>query len=157
MKHGPGVTGIAPVRKSVVVGVEPESAFTFFTGRMDAWWPFAGHSLFVERAKTVEFEPREGGGVWEVSHDGERASWGRLLEWDPPRRFRMTWHPGRAIETAQELEVRFVPVAGGTRVEIEHRGWERLAQRATETRDGYDQGWGAVLASFATAVDERAR
>jgi hypothetical protein len=29
-------------------------------------------------------------------------------------------------ESLTEIEVRFVPVHGGTRVTLEHRGWERL-------------------------------
>ena len=38
----------------------------------------------------------------------------------------MTWHPGRDEKTAQELSVRFVPEAGGTRVAVVHTGWERV-------------------------------
>ena len=139
---------IEPLRKSVVVALPPERAFAFFTQRMDAWWPFEKHSLFEGRARTVEFEPRAGGAVQEVSVTGERADWGRLLAWDPPRGYAMTWHPGRDAAGGQELEVRFQPVPEGTRVEIEHRGWERLAERAREAREGYDLGWDVVLAAF---------
>jgi uncharacterized protein YndB with AHSA1/START domain len=142
---------IEPIRKSIVVAVTPERAFAVFTQRMDAWWPFQGHSIFEERSRSVEFEPRVGGLVNEISADGERGAWGRLLSWNPPDSFRMTWHPGRDEATAQELDVRFVAVEGGTRVEIEHRGWEKLLDKASASRTGYDQGWGAVLAAFAGA------
>jgi uncharacterized protein YndB with AHSA1/START domain len=115
---------------------------------MADWWPFGGHSLFEDRASGVEFEPRVGGAVEEVSVDGERGRWGTLTAWDPPRRFVMTWHPGRPVETAQELEVRFVPDGAGTIVELEHRGWEKLLERADEAQQGYSGGWGKVLEGY---------
>jgi len=151
MISDPVSSRIEPIRKSIVVAVTPERAFTVFTQRMDAWWPFQGHSMFEERSRGVEFEPRAGGTVNEISADGERSPWGRLLEWNPPDSFRMTWHPGRDESTAQELDVRFVAVDGGTQVEIEHRGWEKLLERGAEARGGYDQGWGAVLDAFVDA------
>jgi len=40
-----------------------------------------------------------------------------------------------------EVEVRFVPFDGCTRVELEHRGWERLGELANTARIDYDQGW----------------
>ena len=157
MISDPVSSRIEPVRKSIVVAVTPERAFAVFTQRMDAWWPFQGHSMFEERSRGVEFEPRVGGMVNEISADGERSAWGRLLAWNPPDSFRMTWHPGRDEATAQELDVRFVAVDGGTRVEIEHRGWEKLLENRRATRDNYDQGWGAVLGAFADACAGGAR
>ena len=153
----PASSRIEPVRKSITVAVTPERAFAVFTQRMDAWWPFPGHSMFEERSRGVEFEPRVGGLVNEISADGERSAWGRLLEWNPPHSFRMTWHPGREEATAQELDVRFVAVEGGTRVEIEHRGWEKLLDGGAEARGGYDQGWGAVLGAFVDACSRGVR
>ena len=44
---------------------------------------------------------------------------------------------------ATELEVRFSRGGDGTRVDLEHRGWEIFGgARAQETRDNYDNGWG---------------
>jgi hypothetical protein len=151
MIQDPISTRIEPVRKSIVVAVTPERAFAVYTRRMDAWWPFE-KSVFKDRARTVTYEPRVGGAVEEFSVDGERAEWGRILAWNPPHSFRMTWHPGRGEDTAQELEVRFLAVPGGTRVEIEHHGWERLLAQGRAQRDNYDRGWAAVLAAFETAI-----
>jgi DNA-binding transcriptional ArsR family regulator len=148
---------IEPVRKSIYVAVPPERAFVLFTERMDACWPFQGHSIFGARASTVEFERRVAGRMHEVSLDGECGRWGQLLAWDPPRAFRMTWHPGLERATAQELHVRFIPVHGGTRVEIEQDGFEQLAEQGQSARHGYDQDWADVLASFAAACTGGAR
>jgi hypothetical protein len=36
----------------------------------------------------------------------------------------------------------------GTLVELEHRDWEVLGEKASETRNGYDQGWEMVLGRY---------
>ena len=117
---------------------------------MDAWWPFHRYSIFQQRARAVEFEPRIGGDVTEVSDTGERSPWGKLIAWEPPSRFVMTWHPGRGAEGAQELEVRFIERDGGKLVQLEQRGWDVVLDQAAAAREGYDQGWNEVLASFET-------
>jgi hypothetical protein len=139
------------------VGLPPDRAFAFFTQRMDAWWPFVGHSLFGSRARGVEFDPRTGGEVCEVSRDGQRGLWGRLLAWDPPRGFRMSWHPGREPVKAQELMVRFHAVSEGTRVDVVHMGWELLGEEGLEARRNYDTGWFTVLEGYAHACATEAQ
>jgi uncharacterized protein YndB with AHSA1/START domain len=152
MTSDPLPARIEPIRKSITVAAPPARAFVVFTQRMDAWWPFDGKSVFGTRARTVTFEPRAGGTVFEESIDGERAPWGRILAWNPPASFRMVWHPGRDASTAQELEVRFVVVPEGTRVELEHSGWEKLLDEGRAQRDRHDHGWSVVLAAFTDAV-----
>ena len=140
------------VRKSVFVRCTPEHAFAVFTERIGDWWPFDGHSLFDDKAEAVVFEPHVGGRVYERSAEGEEGLWGTLTVWDPPRGFTMTWHPGRGEETAQELELRFSPEGGGTRVDLVHTGWERLGDRMAEIGGHYDEGWDLVLARFSEAA-----
>ncbi|HUH11857.1 MAG TPA: SRPBCC family protein [Longimicrobiales bacterium] len=140
---------LPPVEKSIVVPVDVEGAFRRFTAEMGRWWPLAAHSVGGERAVAVVFEERAGGRIYEREADGTEHDWGRVVAWEPPRRFVMTWHPGRAPETAQELEVRFsAEQGGGTRVELAHRGWERLGERAEEARRQYLPGWDGVLERF---------
>ena len=54
-----------------------------------------------------------------------------------------------------EVEVRFIADGAGTRVELEHRGWERVGAEATEVREAYDspRGWVTTLNVFAGAID----
>lgn len=157
MTQGSAPKPLAPVRKSVVVARTPADAFVLFTQRIGEWWPFAGHSLFEEKAETVVFEPRVGGEVCEISSGGDRAPWGRVLAWDPPHRFVMTWHPGREAAGGQELEVRFVPEGAGTRVELEHRGWEALRDGADAVRRNYEGGWALVLERYVACAATGAR
>jgi hypothetical protein len=42
-----------------------------------------------------------------------------------------------------------VGIRGGTRVELEHRGFERLGNMARKARRGYPIGWACVLGLYA--------
>lgn len=136
---------VDPLRFEIEVALTPSKAFELFTGHLARWWPLSQFSIGQERAVACGFESYVGGHVWERREDGQRSIWGTVLVWEPPQRFAMTWHPGRPADTAQEVEVRFVPSARGTRVELEHRHWEALGSQAEETRQGYQQGWRHVF------------
>lgn len=141
-------TAAEPVRVAVSVARPLAVAFEVFTAGIARWWPLPSHSIGQARAVSCGIEPRVGGEVYEVRDDGERFPWGRVLAWDPPHRLVMSWHPGHPAEAAQEVEVRFTAEAGGTRVELEHRGWERLGTEAAAVRASYDGGWRGVLGTF---------
>jgi uncharacterized protein YndB with AHSA1/START domain len=136
---------LEPLRRTAVVRRKPEEAFDIFTARIATWWPYTQYSIHQEETVSCAIEPRVGGQVYETSKSGERGIWGTVLAWDPPRRFVMTWHPGHEADTAQEVEVRFVAVPEGTRVELEHRGWEKLGAGAEEARSNYNGGWAHVF------------
>ena len=138
---------IEPVRKSVDVGCTPAEAFRIFTEGIDSWWPLATHSVDQAGASCF-FEGREGGSIYETHNDGSIHLWGTVTAWSPPERLVFSWHPGREASTAQEVELRFVPMDGGTRVELEHRGWEILGPAAQQTRAGYETGWVPVLERY---------
>ncbi len=133
------------VRKSVTVRCPADEAFRVFSEGVATWWPLETHSVGERSAKTCVLEGRVGGRFFERQEDGTEELWGTVTAWEPPQRLAFTWHPGRAESTAQEIEVRFTPVDGGTRVELEHGGWEKLGERAEEARKEYDSGWDFVL------------
>jgi Activator of Hsp90 ATPase homolog 1-like protein len=137
------------VQKSIVVSCPVEVAFRVFTEKMADWWPFEGHSVFEGEGVRVVFEGRVGGRVYEVSRAGEEGLWGTLTAWDPPHGFAMTWHPGNEEGTASDLTVRFSPEGDGTRLDLDHTGFERRGEDAREIRDSYDGGWDVVLGRFA--------
>lgn len=139
------VEKVAPIRKTVVVHRKPEEAFSIFTERLSSWWPHKTHSLSKGGAASVVMEPRVGGKLYETSEEGERKEWGTIVAWNPPSGFVTTWHPGMDPESPTEVELRFTAVPEGTRVDLEHRNWERLGAKAAENRKGYDGGWVAVF------------
>lgn len=142
---------IEVVRKTVTVDCAVEEAFRVFTSDAIAWWPVESHSIH-ESVREIVFEPRVGGEVYEVAESGERGHWATVLRWEPPGRLVLAWNILERDPEPTELEIRFVPEGEGTRVELEHRGWERLAERAAEKRANYDDGWETVLATYCERV-----
>ncbi len=141
-------TTIEPVRRTVQVTCGPAAAFRLFTDDFDSWWPLATHSVGQADAVSCHFEGRDGGRIYETNKDGATHVWGTITVWEPSARAVFSWHPGRDATTAQEVELRFIGISKGTRVELEHRGWELLGDQAEETRAGYDTGWVPVLDTF---------
>ena len=140
------------VRKSIVVDCSPDQAFELFTERIHSWWPHATHSPAEGLPDTTVFEPRVGGRVYNTVGEKE-YEWATVLQWEPPSRFVLDWHVSHGWPST-ELEVRFVPDGGGTRVELEHRGWERYGDEAAETFASYNGGWDTVLKPFVAAASE---
>ena len=123
------------VRKSVAVRCAPEEAFELFTARLATWWPFETHSTTDERPEAVGLA------------SGEEHEWATVLAWEPPERFVIDWHVSSG-KPSTELEVRFVSEGDGTRVELEHRGWERYGNEAAESYESYNGGWDTVLGRY---------
>jgi uncharacterized protein YndB with AHSA1/START domain len=136
---------LEPLRKSVTVPRPVAEAFDLFTARMSTWWPLRTHSVYEDRAVACGIEPRVGGLIYEERDDGERCTWGKVLVWDPPHRVVLFWHPGREADSGQEVEFRFTPDGDGTRLDLEHRDWTKLGDKAPEAKKGYSMGWDIVL------------
>ena len=141
---------IEVVRKTVTVDCSVEEAFRIFTTDALSWWPVEGHSIHGAVSDIV-FEPRAGGEVYEVSTDGDRGHWATVTEWDPPSRLVLAWEVTPSV-TGTEVEVRFLPADAHTRVELEHRGWERVAEHGPDKRNSYDTGWEFVLEKYVDCV-----
>ncbi len=139
-------TTVAVIRKTVSVPSPREAAFALFTERIGDWWPRA-YALGGERTERIVLEPRPGGRVYEVETGGTEHDWGEVLACEPPERLMLSWGLN-----GSEVEVRFLPEAGGTRVELEHRGWEKLED--ARQRAQYDAGWDAILARFVALASE---
>ena len=150
---------IAPVRKSMVVEASQAMAFDVFTAGIDRWWPKAQH-IAEAPVKASIFEPFVGGRWYVTCEDGSEATVGHVRVWQPPERFvvgweiNARWKPEARVELASEVEVRFVAQgAACTRVELEHRNFERMGATDGESmRNNVDRGWPGILALFAKTV-----
>ena len=148
-------SGPPPVLRSAHVARPLDETFEVFTRQIGAWWPLPTHGLFGPDAGGLGFED---GHLVERAVDGRTCVWGEVLAWEPPHRVVVSWHPGQEAAAASEIEVRFTASeAGGTRVELEHRGWERFGDSAMRRRHGYvgPGAWGHVLDHFADVADAR--
>jgi uncharacterized protein YndB with AHSA1/START domain len=150
-------TETGAIRRSVTVECSVEHAFATFTDRIHEWWPLASYSIEADesgsRPETVIFQGGAGGQVYERTTKGEELKWADVVAFEPPHRLVLAWNPTREQDRPRtEIEVTFTHEAGKTRVDLEHRGWERLGERATQARAGYGDGWGSVLAAYAAVA-----
>ena len=143
---------IEPIRLTFDVVCPADHAFEVWTDRIGRWWP-KDHTVTEEADLSVILEPRPGGRIYERTANGTEHDWGEVTIWDPPERLGYTWHLKRDRSDATEVEIRFVDEGGATtRVEIEHRGWERLGADAEIWRERNGGGWASLLPHYVAAA-----
>jgi uncharacterized protein YndB with AHSA1/START domain len=119
---------IENARVTTFVAVSPDDAFEVFTEDIDRWWrrgvrfrhaPGEKSELgFVHDARGHRLVERLPHRVHEL---------GRVLAWEPGRRLVFEWRPNNfAADECTEVEVRFEASGEGTRVTLEHRGWDKI-------------------------------
>ena len=148
---------IEPLRMSFEVECPAEHAFDTWTAQIGRWWP-ADHSFSGEDGLQVVLEGRPGGRIYERTASGQEHDWGEIITWEPPRRFVYLWHLRADRADATEVEITFQDQGNArTRVEIEHRGWERLGARGADWRARNHGGWSTLLPHFVAASTMRGR
>jgi len=139
---------IEPLRLSFEVACAPDHAFQTWTAQTSIWWP-SSHTVSASDGLEVIFEPRVGGRIFERTSEGVEHDWGEIIAWEPPRRVAYLWHLRVDQADATEVDISFIAGdPGTTRVEIEHRGWERLGSDALARRDANRAGWGGLLPHY---------
>lgn len=144
----------APIVRAMHVQQTPADAFRIFTDEIGAWWPLHSHGMFGAESGGLIFDDER---LVEVSTNGSESIWGEVIEWDEPNRLRFTWHPGQDATQSSEVEVEFIADGNGTRVVLEHRGWEAFGTEAAARRRDYigPGAWGHVLDHFADCAEGR--
>jgi uncharacterized protein YndB with AHSA1/START domain len=151
-------TIVEPIRRTITVNRRVEDAFRVFTDGIAAWWPLESHSIEAMTTdaarvpESVVLEGRVGGRLYERQTTGEEGYWGTVTHWEPPHRVVIEWKVNPNAPAPTEIDVRFSATGDGTRVELEHRGWERFGSLAAEARASYSDGWGTVLGAYERAV-----
>ena len=153
----------ASVKKSITVNASVEHAFDVFTAGYDSWWP-RSHHIGKSPMKEAVIETRAGGRCYTKQEDGTECDWGQILVWDPPHRFVLAWQITHEwgyepdLARSSEVEIRFTPDAGGgTRVDVEHRHFERMGPGGETMRMGVGApgGWGTLLEQFKARAEQR--
>lgn len=148
-------TTLSPVLKTITVKASAEKAFRVFTAGLDTWWPKTHHIGKSPMTRGI-LEGRVGGRCYSEQEDGTECDWGRILVWEPPHRFVMAWNvtPYWGYEPdpakSSEVEVKFTPMGDSTRVDLEHRYFERHGAGADVMRTSIDSpgGWGGLMELF---------
>ena len=155
---------LEPVRKSITVRAGAERAFRFFTEGFDNWWPRT-HHIGSSPAKRFVVECKAGGRCYTEQIDGTDCPWGTVIEWEPPRRFVMAWQVSPTwqyepnLANASEVEISFTAlIDGSTRVDLEHRHFERHGAGGAAMRAMMDQptAWVGVLELYCAAAEQEA-
>ncbi len=146
------------VRRSVVVDVPIDRAFTFFTRDIGAWWDPDKHLLAEPLAEMI-FEPQVGGHIIDRGVNGTENRWSRVLIYEPPTHVAFSWDINLAwqIETdpdkTSEVHVTFSANGEGrTFVELEHRHLDRHGDGWEAMRDAVGSPGGWNLEPYATAI-----
>ena len=156
MSDMPDNTGIGTARAVVEVALDPMAAFAVFTDEIDAWWqrdPINWND--AGRAVGIRFEPGIGG-RWIEVHDretGEGFEMGRITAWEPGACLVFTYRDAGHDIDGTEVEVRFVAIPHGTRVTVEHRGWERVDPDVLVKKLNTKRwGWAGILGWYSEHV-----
>ena len=157
----PKTIAIAPVKKTLLVAASQQRAFDVFTAGIDRWWP---KDKGIGQGPVVRsvIEPFQGGRWYTTFQDGTEKVVGHVRVWQPFERFVVSWEISAVwksdsrAELASEVEVRFIAeTPGRTRVELEHRDFERMEGATGEKmRSDVDNGWPGMLEHFAKEVAE---
>ena len=141
------------VRFDVTVNVSAERAFRVFTEQFDQIKPREHNLLAPEPIAETVFETQVGGHVYDRGENGSVCRWARVLAFDPPRRFVISWD----ISPTWQLETEVTFVSEGpdrTRVELEHRHLERHGEGWEAVREGVAEqgGWPLYLQRYVDAL-----
>jgi uncharacterized protein YndB with AHSA1/START domain len=143
---------IEPLTMGFEVQCSAEHPFTTWKTRIGHWWP-ADHTVSGESDARVVLEGRPGGRIYERTATGAEHEWGEVIAWEPPHRLVYLWYLRRDRADATEVEISFIAQGEATtRVEIEHRGWQRLGTQGSDCRDANQGGWSTLLPHFVAAV-----
>jgi uncharacterized protein YndB with AHSA1/START domain len=134
------------IHKSIWVAKPPAVSFKVFCEEMIEWWPGG----FRGKDSRPRLELRVGGRFYERTPEGGEYDIGRVTAYEPPALVAFTWR-APSWDVTTQVEIRFSAENGGTRVDLEHSGWEQSA-KTRDARTNYDTGWGTVLGFYETAV-----
>lgn len=147
---------------SLRVPATRERAFEAFTGEIGSWWRPNSLFAFTPRSPGVlSLETAEGGRFVETLPNGKIFEIGRVRLWQPPERLVFSWRQATFAPVQEtEVDVRFEPVEGETRITIEHRGWDTVpAQHVARHGMGstlflrrHGEWWQALLDSLKASI-----
>src|SRR5438477_5848884 len=150
------MTDTNTIHKEIIVNASQDKAFRVFTEGFDSWWPRTHHIAKVGMKQAI-VEPKLGGRWYEKGIDGSECDWGKVIAWEPPKRFALTWQLTADYQYdpnfITEVEVTFESQGEKrTRVVLEHKNLDRYStnQKKVMGSVGSDEGgWGLLIKVFA--------
>lgn len=155
-------TSTASISHEIIVEAGAPATFDIFTRHLGDWWPLA--YTFSGPAFAGAWIDAHAGGTWhEQNAAGELLPWGAVRIFQRVERLVLAFAigpqrrpaPGHA---ASEVDIRFQDAGTGlTRVQVEHRDFDRHGDGATTVREGMDSphGWPLILAALRRWIGAR--
>jgi uncharacterized protein YndB with AHSA1/START domain len=124
------MTDSETARVTTFVDVSPSDAFEVFTAEVDLWWRRGPRFRGGGATSELRFE-RDAQGHRLVEQSGEDVfEIGRVRAWEPGKRLVLDYRLRNfAANEKTEVEVRFEATGKGTRVTLEHRGWQAIHEQ----------------------------
>lgn len=127
-------------------------AFDLFEAAIGDWW---GGAAAVAAAGEVDLEPHAGGRLLEAGpQPGVDPELGRMKLWRPGSRLEAAWRePSWPEAVLTWITASFESTGSTTRIVVEHRGFERLAEAADSVARRYELLWRELLDSLRPASE----
>ena len=137
-------------RVTTFVAVSPDDAFEVFTDEIDIWWRRGPRFRnFAREDAELGFERDAGGRRLVERQAGKVFEIGRVRVWEPGRRLVFEWRLSNfAPGEVTEVEVRFEASGDGTRVTLEHRGWDALRGDHPARHGLHERAFGAMIGGY---------
>ncbi|MEL6680509.1 MAG: SRPBCC domain-containing protein [Pseudomonadota bacterium] len=128
--------------KTVYLAADPKKVWDYLTRaeHLAKWY----HAAVADMAA---------GGAYQLNNaSGEKIVWGKVLEWDPPKRLVTTFEAGPlgGEETVVAWDLK--PLEGGTFVTLTHSGVLAIGEGGPKMLHAVDGGWDGHLARLRDAV-----
>ena len=155
------MTSSTTIHMEIIVEAPSEKAFRVFTAGFDTWWPRTHHIASVPMKEAV-IEQKLGGRWYEKGEDGSECDWGKVIAWEPPKHFAVTWQLTHDYQydphLITEVHVTFESLdAHRTRVVFEHKYLDRYGDKMESVRNNIgneESGWGRLLGVYAAVVEK---
>jgi uncharacterized protein YndB with AHSA1/START domain len=131
----------------------PDRAFAVFTQEIAAWWrPSPLFAVTPRSTGVMAIEPPGDGGpgrIVERLANGKVFVIGEITSWEPGRRLAFGWRQASfAPDQHTRVEVCFEAVDDGTRVTVEHIGWDSVPVAHVARHNLPDPLFGRYLADW---------
>jgi len=137
---------LPPVVRTLALSVSAARAFAAFTTSIGCWWP-RGLSASGEELADVVVECVPGGRMYEVDRGGRKHDWAAVRDCRCPTLLVLRWGLGLDGEQRTEVELRFSDQQAGSRLLLEHRGFQ-VGEEAARGKFDAPGGWDVILEAF---------
>lgn len=154
-RPGGTIVPIENVVECIEVNSTRDDAFHRFIDELQHWWP-RDYTFSRDVLAALGIEAKLGGFCFEIGPHGFRCDWGRVVDFEPPQRVAFLWQltprsaPQPDPDKASLVTLDFAATPAGTKVRLEHSGFERHGDGAEKYRDelASEYGWAFILQKY---------